>query len=394
MLQTNHIAAIFENISEHRSNGVLLLLFLEFERGGYPTAANPEVKFLTASRTETMTLFCNDYLEGCHPDILNNLQETNLCQTEGYGKDPYCEKARLLIKDLCGRPDADVHFMVGGTQTNAAVIASVLRPHQGVLCADTGHINVHESGAIEHSGHKVLSLPSNNGKISARQIDETMKAHSGDPGAEHCVQPGMVYLSFPTELGTVYTKDELTEMRKVCSEWGIPLYIDGARLGYGLESSGCDVTLKDIARLTDIFYIGGTKQGMLFGEAVVICNDTLKKDFRYIIKQNGGLLAKGRLIGIQFQTMFSDGLYFSLARNADRLAEKLTVAFKEKGYRIYVDSSTNQVFPILPSQKAESLSADFKYDRWEQLDGNNLLVRFCTSWATTDEQVDSLIAAL
>lgn len=341
-----------------------------------------------------MILFYSDYLEGCHPEILRRLTETNLEQTPGYSADKYCNEARAIIKDVCGTPDADVHFLVGGTQTNTTVIASILRPHQGALCASTGHINVHETGAIEHSGHKVLPLESKDGKIDAAQIDAAMQAHFSDPSAEHIVQPGMLYISFPTELGTIYSKQELTEIKQVCSKWDIPLFIDGARLGYGLESSECDVTIKDIAAIADVFYIGGTKQGALFGECVIISRESLKKDFRYCIKQNGGMLAKGRLLGIQFTTLFTDNLYFKLARNADRLAEKLTDALKAKGYSLYAGSPTNQVFPILPLETAERLSVDFGFENWGKVDDTHIATRFCTSWATTDAQIDALIDAL
>lgn len=341
-----------------------------------------------------MILFYSDYLEGCHPAILSRLQETNMDQTPGYGEDQYCNNARDIIRKVCGRADADVHFLVGGTQTNTTVIASILRPHQGVLCAQSGHINVHETGAIEHSGHKVLPLPATDGKISGEQVRKAMQAHAEDPSREHVVQPAMVYLSFPTELGTIYSLEELESLRKACDEYNIPLFIDGARLGYGLMSSSCDLDIKDIARLADIFYIGGTKQGALFGEAVVICNEALKRDFRYFIKQNGGMLAKGRLLGIQFATLMEDGLYFRIAANADRLAEKLSTAFKAKGYAMLANSPTNQVFPIITTAQQEKLSAEFGFELWERIDDTHVGVRFCTSWATTDEMVDRLIAAL
>lgn len=341
-----------------------------------------------------MILFYCDYLEGCHPEILKRLQETNLDQTPGYSADKYCDEARAIIKDMCGTPDADVHFLVGGTQTNATVIASILRPHQGALCASSGHINVHETGAIEHSGHKVLPIEAQSGKITAAQVNAVMEAHFNDPSAEHMVQPGILYISYPTELGTIYSKQELLDIRKVCTRWNLPLYIDGARLGYGLESSECDLTIKDIAAIADIFYIGGTKQGALFGECVVIRKESLKKDFRYIIKQNGGLMAKGRLLGIQFSTLFTDGLYFRIARNADRLAEKLTEALKSKGYSFLAESPTNQVFPILSDETARRLSKDFGFEIWGKTDDTHIATRFCTSWATTEEQIDALIAAL
>lgn len=341
-----------------------------------------------------MILFYSDYLEGAHPEILRRIQETNLVQTPGYGLDPYCDEARQIIRDVCGTPNADVHFLVGGTQTNATVIASILKPYQGALCASTGHINAHETGAIEHSGHKVLPLPSAEGKITAQQVRDALEAHYNDPSSEHIVQPGMLYISFATELGTLYKRQELIDIKKVCAEWSIPLFIDGARLGYGLMSSECDITIKELASIADVFYIGGTKQGALFGEAVVINKESLKKDFRYMIKQNGGMLAKGRLLGIQFSTLFTDDLYFKIARNADILAEKLTAALKSKGYALYAESPTNQVFPILSIQTAERLSKDFGFEQWGKVDDTHIAVRFCTSWATTEAQIDALIEAL
>lgn len=341
-----------------------------------------------------MILFYSDYLEGAHPEILKRLAETNFDQTPGYGLDSYCDEAREIVKNVCGTPDADVHFLVGGTQTNVTVISSILRPYQGVLCASTGHINAHETGAVEHSGHKVLPLPSTDGKVSAIQVSDALESHFNDPSYEHIVQPGMLYISFPTELGTIYTKEELSGLKEVCGRWNIPLFIDGARLGYGLESSQCDVTIKDIASAADVFYIGGTKLGALFGEAVVINRESLKKDFRYCIKQNGGMLAKGRLLGIQFSTLLKDGLYFRIARNADLLAEKLTEAFKAKGYEFYAKSPTNQVFPILPMETAERLSRRFGFENWGKVDDRRIATRFCTSWATTEEQIDELISEI
>lgn len=342
----------------------------------------------------TKLLFYSDYLEGCCPEILQRMTTTNLEQTPGYGEDWHCERAKQLIKDACGTPNADVHFLVGGTQTNTTVIASALRPHQGVLCAATGHINVHETGAIEHSGHKVLALPAVDAKIKASQIQDALESHFNDPCSEHIVQPGMVYISFPTELGTIYSKHELTDIATVCREWNVPLFIDGARLGYGLTSQAADVTLKDIASLADVFYIGGTKQGALFGEAVVINNERLKPDFRYFIKQNGGMLAKGRLLGIQFETLFEDGLYLRIARHANELAMRLADAFRKTGHDFLVDSPTNQIFPILSMAEAKTIGERFGYEEWQKIDGERVGVRFCTSWATKDEAVDALIDAL
>ena len=341
-----------------------------------------------------MYQFQCDYNEGAHQRILDRLIETNLEQTVGYGEDQYCARARETIKAVVGREDVDVHFLVGGTQANATVISSVLRPHQGVLCADTGHINVHETGAIEHSGHKVLALKHTDGLLAAETIREAMEEHLAEDGPEHTVQPGMVYISFSSEVGTVYSLKQLEEIAAVCREYALPLFIDGARMGYGLASEGCDVTIKDIANLADVFYIGGTKQGALFGEAVVIVNDNLKKDFRYFIKQNGGMLAKGRLMGIQFQTLFEDGLYFRTSEHAVRLALKIRDAFKAKGYGFLVESPSNQQFPILPNDVMKRLAKDFRFSIWKKVDADHTAVRFCTSWATRDEAVNALIDAI
>lgn len=341
-----------------------------------------------------MVLFYSDYLEGCIPEILKELNDCNFCQTPGYGKDDFCKEARNLIKSRCASPDADVHFLVGGTQTNATVIASILRPHQGVVCAATGHIAVHETGAIEHSAHKVLTVPSVNGKLCADDVSKLMHLHYDQTSPEHEVQPAMVYISYSTELGTLYSKKELQDIKAECGRWGMPLFIDGARLGYGLASKESDITLEELSALADVFYIGGTKQGALFGEAVVINNPALKKDFRYYIKQNGGLLAKGRLLGIQFKTLFTDDLYFKYAKHAVDLACKLSDAFKAKGYEMFADSSTNQIFPILPKAKASALAQQFGFEKWCDIDADHMAVRFCTSWATRAEDIDSLIANL
>lgn len=341
-----------------------------------------------------MIQFQCDYSEGAHPRILERMMQTNLEQTVGYGEDHYCAMARSLVQKACSREDADVHFLVGGTQANMTVISSILRPYQGVICVRTGHINVHETGAIEHSGHKVLALEGKDGLLSAGSVREAMLEHINEDGPEHTVQPGMVYISFSTEVGTVYTLKQLEELAAVCREYGLPLFIDGARMGYGLASEGCDVTLQDIARLADVFYIGGTKQGALFGEAVVITNPDLKKDFRYSIKQNGGMLAKGRLLGIQFLTLFEDGLYFELSRHAVALAMRIRDAFAAKGYDFLVDSPTNQQFPILPDEELKRLAADFQFSVWKKIDDRHTAVRFCTSWATRPEAVDALLAAL
>lgn len=339
-----------------------------------------------------MIRFECDYLEGAHPKILEYLTTTNFEQTPGYGTDTYCEKARSIIKEKCNSKEADVHFLVGGTQTNTTVIASILRPHQGVLCASTGHINVHETGAIEATGHKVLSIPSDDGKITALDIQKAYEAHFNDSTAEHMVQPGMVYISYPTENGTLYTKEELEAISCVCHKFNLPLFLDGARLGYGLTAVGNDVTLEDIARLCDVFYIGGTKVGALFGEAVVITNPSLNKDFRYFIKQNGGMLAKGRLLGIQFTALLENNLYFEIASYANNLALKIRDAFLSKGCSFRYDSITNQQFPIIPDEYLEKLKDKYSFSFWEKVDKNYTAVRFCTSWATKEEDVETLIS--
>ena len=341
-----------------------------------------------------MYQFQCDYNEGAHPRIMERLMETNFEQTVGYGEDHYCAAAREAVRKAVGREDVDVHFLVGGTQANATVISSILRPHQGVLCATTGHINVHETGAIEHSGHKVLAVEAENGLLSAESIREAVEAHYAEDGPEHMVQPGMVYVSFSSEVGTVYSLAQLKAVSDVCHEYGLPLFIDGARMGYGLASEGCDVTLADIAALADVFYLGGTKQGALFGEAVVIVNPSLKKDFRYFIKQNGGMLAKGRLLGIQFLTLFEDGLYFQLSEHAVSQAMRIRDAFESKGFGFLVQSPSNQQFPILDNATMERLSSDFLFSFWQKVDDTHSAVRFCTSWATRPEAVDALIAAL
>lgn len=339
-----------------------------------------------------MIRFECDYTEGAHPRIMDALMKTNMKQTQGYGMDEHCSHARELIRRKCGQKDADVHFLVGGTQTNVTVIASVLKSYQGVICADSGHINVHETGAIEATGHKVLALPSVDGKITAAQIEEIYHSHIQDGSHEHMVQPGLVYISQPTEIGTLYTKEELTAISEVCRRNDIPLFMDGARLGYGLAAQGNDVTLEDIARLCDVFYIGGTKVGALFGEAVVITNENLKKDFRYHIKQRGGMLAKGRLLGIQFEELFKDDLYLEISAHADMLAVKIKQAFLQKGIPFAVDSNTNQQFPVLNQEQAEKLAVKYTFDKNDyELAKGPSKVRFCTSWATKEENVDALI---
>lgn len=336
-----------------------------------------------------MIRFESDYLEGALPQIMYRLMSTNFEQTAGYGCDPYCESARELIKKECAAPDADIHFLAGGTQTNMTVIAAALRPHQGVLAAETAHIEAHETGAIEATGHKVITLDSTDGKINAKQVEDYVLRHRADESFEHIVQPAMVYISQPTETGTVYTLSELEELSAVCRRLGILLYVDGARLACALACEGTP-KLPDLARLCDVFYIGGTKHGTLFGEAVVILNDALKKDFRYIIKQHGGMLAKGRLLGLQFDELFSDGSYYEIGRNEVRLAQKIADAFKKKGIELYYDSPTNQIFPVLSDEQIMKLSETYSFSVQGKTPGGTV-TRFCTSWATTDAVADKLI---
>lgn len=341
-----------------------------------------------------MIRFNCDYSEGAHERILKKLAETNLEQTPGYGEDHYCAEAAGIIRRLCGREDAAVHFLVGGTQANLTVIASALRSHQGAVGAVTAHINVHETGSIEATGHKVLALPSEDGKITAEQVEELYQAHIRDESFEHTVQPKMVYISNPTELGTIYTRAEMENLYGVCRKYGLYLFVDGARLAYGLAAEGNDLDLKSLAASCDVFYIGGTKVGALFGEAVVILNDELKADFRYHIKQRGGMLAKGRLLGVQFLSLFTDGLYEKISRHADEMAYQIRDIFVSAGYPLLFDSPTNQQYPIMPDEELAILGKNFGYEYWERTDPTHSGVRFCASWATTQENVDALRAAV
>ena len=343
-----------------------------------------------------MIRFECDYTEGAHPRILERLIETNFQQTPGYGVDEHCQRARALIRRACDAPEADVHFLVGGTQTNKTIIASLLRPYQGVIASESGHIAIHETGAIEAAGHKVISLTKNReGKLSSAQIRRVWAAHYAEDMPEHAVQPAMVYISQPTEYGTLYSLEELEEISRTCRECGLYLMADGARLGYGLAAEGCDAGLPDLARLCDVFYIGGTKVGALFGEAVVFPRGKeLSRDFRYYIKQNGGMLAKGRLLGIQFETLFSDGLYLEISRHAVRMARKLQDAFESHGIEIRYPSTTNQIFPVVPNDALARLSGKYAFSHVEPVEGDRSVVRFCTCWATKEENVDSLIRDL
>lgn len=336
--------------------------------------------------------FETDYQEGASPEILQLLLSTNLEQTTGYGEDSHCSHAKDLIRREIGRPESAVYFMAGGTQTNTTVIKHLLSPCEGVISASTGHINVHESGAIESTGHKVLTLTSHDGLIDADELRGYMAAFTADPTSEHMVQPGMVYVSYSSELGTIYTKAGLSAIKSVCEDYGLKLFVDGARLGTGLTSEASDMTMKDIAGLCDAFYIGGTKNGALLGEAVVFPKpETVNlRHFTTIIKQQGGLLAKGRLLGIQFEGLFTDGLFYRNAKHANSQAMKLRSAFREKGIPFLIESPTNQQFPILTKSQHEALSAKFSYESWQPMNDGRLAVRFCTSWATTDENIDAL----
>ncbi len=338
-----------------------------------------------------MIRFESDYLEGALPEIMSRLIETNYEQTAGYGADPYCRAAREKIRLECNAFDADVHFLVGGTQTNLTVISAALRPHQGVMAAQTAHIEVHETGAIEAAGHKVITLPTADGKINAADVREYVLRHRADESFEHIVQPAMVYISQPTETGTVYTLPELEALSEVCRELGILLFADGARLSCALACEGTP-TMRDLARLCDVFYIGGTKHGALFGEAVVIKNEAIKKDFRYIVKQRGGMFAKGRLLGLQFDTLFTDGLYYKIGRREVAQAARLRSAFEAKGIEFAYPSPTNQIFPILKGRQLEALREKYSFSVQTPLPDGGAVVRFCTSWASKESDIDALIS--
>ena len=341
-----------------------------------------------------MYLFHNDYNMSCHPAILEKVSRGNGQQYPGYGEDAVCRNAATLIRAACSAPEADVHFLVGGTQTNLTVTAASLRPYQAMLGAETAHVNVHETGAIEATGHKVETIPSPDGKLTADQIFERLERQAKDTNAEHAVQIKMVYISHPTELGTTYTKKELEEIRRVCDQFGVYLFMDGARLGYALSACDNDLSLADIAKLCHVFYIGGTKLGAMFGEAVVITEPLLKADFRYLIKQRGAMLAKGWLLGQQFEAFFEDGLYFRVGSYANKLADKLRTTLSKLGYSLFLPGTTNQVFAVLPDALLEKLEGEFTFMLQEKVDGTRSAVRFCTSWATTEESVDALCRKL
>ncbi len=337
-----------------------------------------------------MVSFENDYIAGAHPKILERLTETNLEPLSGYGTDFYCERAREKIRQACGYPQAEVEFLVGGTQTNAVVISTMLRDHEGVIAPRTGHISTHEAGAIEFTGHKVLEIPCTQGKIQPDQLEKYLSDFYGDDNHEHMVFPGMVYISYPTEYGTLYTKEELAAISKICRSYEIPLFLDGARLGYGLMSSGCGLTLEDIARLTDVFYIGGTKVGALCGEAVVFTKKNKPRHFMTSIKKRGALLAKGRLLGIQFDALFSDNLYFEISRHAILMAEELKSVFREQGLTFYLETPTNQQFILMENRDMEKLKEQVGFSFWEKYDNDRTIVRFVSSWSTTRDDLRAL----
>lgn len=348
-------------------------------------------KALTMNKNSDSKLtFASDYMEGAHPLIMQRLMETNLLQTAGYGCDEFSESARDRIREACKCPGAEIFFLIGGTQTNATVIDGVLRSYEGVIAANSGHVSVHEAGAIEFGGHKVLTIPGRFGKLTAAQLRQYMTDFENAGNRDHMVQPGMVYISQPTEYGTLYSLKELTEISEVCHSFGLPLYVDGARLAYALACPDNDVTLPDLARLCDVFYIGGTKCGCLFGEAVVIPDPKLIPHFFTIIKQHGALLAKGRLLGIQFDTLFTDGLYSRIGEPAIRAAERIRGILKSHGFRLAFDAPTNQIFVILENETMARLAQDLEFSFWEKYDENHTVVRLATSWATTDGQVARL----
>jgi len=340
-----------------------------------------------------MLSFESDYIQGAHPAILQKLAETNLDPHPGYGNDAVCESAKARIREACACPEADVVFLVGGTQTNSTVISALLKGYEGVISAATGHISVHESGAVEATGHKVITLPEHDGKILAAELRSYMESFYADGTYEHMVIPGMVYVSHPTEFGSLYTLAELEALSEVCRAYDMPLFLDGARMGYALMSLETDVTLPDLARLCDAFYIGGTKVGALFGEAVVFPKGK-PKHFLTTTKQHGALLAKGWLLGIQFDTLFTDGLYFEISRHAIDMAEKLKAIFRENGIEFYRPSPTNQQFVILSNETAEKLSSSVAFTNWGPYDSEHIVARFVTSWATAQKDLDTLAGIL
>ncbi|MBR2548084.1 MAG: low specificity L-threonine aldolase [Eubacterium sp.] len=375
-----------------------------------------------------MVSFASDYVAGAHPELLGTLLRTNMEPLPGYGTDEYCDRAKAFIRAAVGIPDADVEFIAGGTQTNQIVISTMLHDWEGVLAADTGHVTTHEAGAIEYSGHKVIPLTQTDGKIKASTVDDYIAGFYSDENHEHEVFPGMVYISYPTEWGTLYTKDELKDLHEVCRKYGMPLYIDGARLAYGLASSACDLTIHEFAELCDVFYIGGTKCGALCGEAIVFTRGNRPEHFMNAVKKRGALLAKGRLLGVQFDTLFSsfptdtgsgaaqnapdtgsgtdqnapgnecglfeNTLYYEIGRHGIEMSEKLEKILRDKGIKIYMETPTNQKFVIMEDSRLEKLKGIVEYGFWEKADDEHTVVRFATSWSTTDEDLKTLAEVL
>lgn len=341
-----------------------------------------------------MVSFENDYNKGAHPAVMGALMRTNLDACTGYGGDDYCESAKKKIRAACECPEAEIFFLTGGTQSNAVVISSMLREYEGVVAATTGHVSVHEAGAIEGTGHKVLEIPAEDGKISPDALRRYIKSFYDDDNHTHMVFPGIVYISYPTETGSLYSKAELTELHEICRSYSIPLYLDGARLGYGLGSKACDMTLPDIAKLTDVFYIGGTKVGTLIGEAVVFTKNNMPAHFLTSVKHHGALLAKGRVLGVQFDALFTDGLYFEIGRHAMRQAEKLKTILHDAGLKTYIESPTNQQYVVIENDKMKKLTEKVAFSFWEKTDEDHTAIRFVTSWGTTDEELAYLKNAL
>ena len=337
-----------------------------------------------------MISFESDYIAGAHPEVIRRLTETNLECLPGYGSDHYCESAKQKIRDVIGMPDADIFFLAGGTQTNAVVISTMLADYEGVIAARTGHVSSHEVGAIEYTGHEVLELPQKDGRIEPAVLRGYLEDYYADDNHEHMTFPGMVYLSHPTEYGTLYTREELQHISDICREFHIPLFLDGARLGYGLMSRGTDLTIRDIAALCDVFYIGGTKVGALCGEAVVFTRQNMPAHFLTSVKRRGALLAKGRLIGVQFDALFTDDLYFRIGRYAIEMAEKLKGILAAHGLPFHIASPTNQQFVVLENGLMERLAEEVAFSFWEKADEGHTVVRLATSWSTTEEDLKAL----
>lgn len=345
---------------------------------------------LTEYEEDNMISFASDYIAGAHPSVLQKLVDTNLECLSGYGTDVYCASAIEKIKKACDCPEAQVYFLVGGTQTNEIVISTMLDDSEGVIAAKTGHINAHEAGAVEYTGHKVIGLDETEGKLKASSVKAYLSNFYQDENHEHMVFPGMVYISYPTEYGTLYSREELEELYQVCKEFDVKLFVDGARLGYGLASRACDITMADLAKLCDVFYIGGTKVGALCGEAVVFTGDCVPKHFMSKIKQHGALLAKGRLLGIQFDALFTDCLYHKISQHAIDMAEQLKTIFAENGFQMLLDSPTNQQFVVLENELLAKLRREVEVSFWDTYDAEHSVVRFATSWSTTQEDIDAL----